>query len=561
MSTTQKKPDSENVSGHGCKNEGKSTQRRENVESCQNSASFSGKQEGKNTQRRENAENCQNSASYACKHDGKNSQQGDIVSGYGGKHEGKNAQEGENVSGHGGKIEVKNTRRKENVEICQISARDGGKHEGKNPQLGENVSAGRGCKNEEKNTQYCGLCDVFEVVMICFVYGNLNVEDFVAFAIIGDGCKHEGKNTQHGANVSGYGSKTEGKNAQHGENVSECGTQDPKWVSVSFGAFICIKCSGAHRSLGVHISKVLSVNLDDWTHEEVDLVIKCGGNAMVNSKYEASVPDSSRKPKSDSSIEDRLEFIRRKYEKKEFMDANKQICLRPSPSNLQCASTVGAIMDKKNSNIRRHSIGQAFRNSWRRKDTENKGVAANANAPAATNTTANAKTSTSMAGMVEFIGLIKVNVVKGTNLAVRDMITSDPYVILSLGNQSVKTRVIKSNLNPVWNEKLMLSIPDSIPPLKVIVYDRDTFKADDFMGDAEIDIQPLVSAAKASENSNLDQPSMQLEKWVTNKDNTLVKDGVITVAKGTVKQEISLKLQNVEKGVLEIELECVPLTQ
>lgn len=37
--------------------------------------------------------------------------------------------------------------------------------------------------------------------------------------------------------------------------------------------------------------------------------------------------------------------------------------------------------------------------------------------------------------MVEFIGLIKVNVVKGTNLAVRDMMTSDPYVILSLGNQ------------------------------------------------------------------------------------------------------------------------------
>lgn len=37
--------------------------------------------------------------------------------------------------------------------------------------------------------------------------------------------------------------------------------------------------------------------------------------------------------------------------------------------------------------------------------------------------------------MVEFIGLIKVNVVKGTNLAVRDVMTSDPYVILSLGNQ------------------------------------------------------------------------------------------------------------------------------
>lgn len=37
--------------------------------------------------------------------------------------------------------------------------------------------------------------------------------------------------------------------------------------------------------------------------------------------------------------------------------------------------------------------------------------------------------------MVEFVGLIKVNVIRGTNLAVRDMVTSDPYVVLSLGNQ------------------------------------------------------------------------------------------------------------------------------
>lgn len=38
-------------------------------------------------------------------------------------------------------------------------------------------------------------------------------------------------------------------------------------------------------------------------------------------------------------------------------------------------------------------------------------------------------------GMVEFVGLIKVNVIRGTNLAVRDMVTSDPYVILNLGHQ------------------------------------------------------------------------------------------------------------------------------
>ncbi len=39
--------------------------------------------------------------------------------------------------------------------------------------------------------------------------------------------------------------------------------------------------------------------------------------------------------------------------------------------------------------------------------------------------------------MIEFVGLIKVNVVRGTNLAVRDIVTSDPYVILSLGHQVI----------------------------------------------------------------------------------------------------------------------------
>lgn len=80
------------------------------------------------------------------------------------------------------------------------------------------------------------------------------------------------------------------------------------------------------------------------------------------------------------------------------------------------------------------------------------------------------------------------------------------------------------------------------------------------MGEAEIDIQPLVSAAKAYENSSITE-SMQLGKWVATKENTLVKDSVIDLVDGKVKQEIVLKLQNVERGVLQIELECVPLSQ
>lgn len=97
-------------------------------------------------------------------------------------------------------------------------------------------------------------------------------------------------------------------------------------------------------------------------------------------------------------------------------------------------------------------------------------------------------------------------------------------------------------------------------PYMQIVYDKDSFKNDDFMGEAEIDIQPLVSAAKAYEKSSI-MESMQLGKWVASGDNTLVKDGIISLEEGKVRQEISLRLQNVERGVLEIELECVPLTQ
>lgn len=337
---------------------------------------------------------------------------------------------------------------------------------------------------------------------------------------------------------------------------ADCGSSEPKWVSSSLGVFICIKCSGIHRSLGVHISKVLSLKLDEWTDEQVDELVKLGGNTVINKKYEACLPSNIKKPKPNSSIEERTDFIRRKYEFLQFLDTEENMSCPFVPSHSRSTSyppndstsnsSNNSSQDKKNYDKQptKNRIGNALRTSWTRKDSEYK----------------ISKKSNSLAGMIEFVGLIKVNVVKGTNLAIRDVMTSDPYVIISLGHQSVKTRVIKNNLNPVWNESLMLSIPDHIPPLKVLVYDKDTFKTDDFMGEAEIDIQPLLTAAKACEKSLINE-SMQLGKLVANGDNTLVKDGIISLEYGKVKQEISVKLQHVERGVLEIELECVPLTQ
>ncbi|XP_010890366.1 arf-GAP with GTPase, ANK repeat and PH domain-containing protein 1 isoform X8 [Esox lucius] len=97
----------------------------------------------------------------------------------------------------------------------------------------------------------------------------------------------------------------------------DCEAQNPDWASLNLGALICIECSGIHRNLGTHLSRVRSLDLDEWPLELLK-VMSSIGNELANSVWEGNA-QGRLKPAPDATREERERWIRAKYEQRLFL--------------------------------------------------------------------------------------------------------------------------------------------------------------------------------------------------------------------------------------------------
>ncbi|XP_017132241.1 centaurin-gamma-1A isoform X2 [Drosophila elegans] len=111
----------------------------------------------------------------------------------------------------------------------------------------------------------------------------------------------------------------------------DCGAPNPEWASLNLGVLMCIECSGVHRNLGSHISKVRSLGLDDWPSPHLSVMLAIG-NSLANSVWESNTRQRV-KPTSQASREEKERWVRSKYEAKEFLTPlGNGSSAHPSPS-------------------------------------------------------------------------------------------------------------------------------------------------------------------------------------------------------------------------------------
>ena len=117
---------------------------------------------------------------------------------------------------------------------------------------------------------------------------------------------------------------------------ADCAMRDPTWASANLGVFLCLDCSGVHRSLGVHITQVRSITMDAWFPDQIK-TMQTVGNAKARAFWEANVPAGHSIPNEDSSRAEMEVWIKDKYQNKKFVAQQPMSALTPNPVPRQCA--------------------------------------------------------------------------------------------------------------------------------------------------------------------------------------------------------------------------------
>ncbi|ORX95294.1 ArfGap-domain-containing protein [Basidiobolus meristosporus CBS 931.73] len=117
------------------------------------------------------------------------------------------------------------------------------------------------------------------------------------------------------------------------QTCADCKATGPRWASHNLGIFLCISCAGIHRSLGTHVSRVKSLNLDTWTPEQIKNMVN-RGNLKMNQFYNPH-PEKHPMPLDNKWME---QYIREKYEHRSFMNPNDRATGNPDQTPVDTTS-------------------------------------------------------------------------------------------------------------------------------------------------------------------------------------------------------------------------------
>ncbi|KAI0982229.1 hypothetical protein GJ496_004230 [Pomphorhynchus laevis] len=130
------------------------------------------------------------------------------------------------------------------------------------------------------------------------------------------------------------------------KECADCRKNAPRWASCNIGVFLCIKCAGAHRTLGVHISRIKSISLDSWTEDQI-MSMKNMGNRRAALIFEAKLPADFIRPDNDVRLR---KFIRDKYERKIWFIDDQICCNSIKHGAIDSCNKVTSTANKNNVN-------------------------------------------------------------------------------------------------------------------------------------------------------------------------------------------------------------------